>query len=406
MGSSGTVRDRSNGRVAGNGRNGSKPGGDAAKGTGPHGRGTNGAKPGSDATAVDVAAENGAVAENSGVAEKTGVAENGPAVPPPADPAPAAPAGPARRGAYRTAVAAVLVGVLVTALVAGVFALLPPRYDGRVGLLALPVGSSGSALLNTSGVSTSYGEVVTLAMPSIADLATSPTLLAAVAAEVPGSPTPDDLSSMIGVELLAGSGVARVSVHADSAELAGRLAEAVSARIADADLLAPAGELRVLDPSATVEQTAPDTALGLGLGLIAGLVAGLVTALVLRLRARTRRGGTGRAVLASLAAAGHGVVPMLDGRDPALTDRALVLARAAGGPVRVVAGASAVSDVVLALRSDLAREPVRTGAGARDESLLLVVDRSTGADEATREVLDAAVRALPSGARVLAVVVA
>jgi capsular polysaccharide biosynthesis protein len=317
--------------------------------------------------------------------------------PPPARTGPAA--GPRRPG-LRVAAVAVLVGLLVTALVAGVFALLPGRWEGRVGLLALPSGSTGSALISESGVSTSYGEVVTLAMPSIADLVTSPSTLDAVAAAVPGSPPPDELADDVSVELLAGSGVARVSVRAGSPELAARLAEAFAGRVAAADLLAPAGTLRVLDRQATLLEKGPDLTLGVGLGLIAGTLAGLGTAAVLVRRVRARRGDARRSVLSTLVAAGHGIVPVLSARDADAGERLLVLARAAGGPVRVAAGSPGVADAVLALQSDLAREPGTGAGGGTDESLVLVVDRAAdGAD------LDAAVRALRPGTRVLAAVV-
>ncbi|OLL97093.1 hypothetical protein Ae406Ps2_5197 [Pseudonocardia sp. Ae406_Ps2] len=311
-----------------------------------------------------------------------------------------APAAGPRRPGLRVAAVAVLVGLLVAALVAGVFAVLPGRWEGRVGLLALPSGSTGSALISESGVSTSYGEVVTLAMPSIADLVTSPSTLDAVAAAVPGSPAPTELADDVSVELLAGSGVARVSVSAGSPELAARLAEAFAGRVAAADLLAPAGTLRVLDRQATLLEKGPDLTLGVGLGLIAGTLAGLGTAVVLVGRMRARRGDVRRSVLSTLVAAGHGIVPVLSARDPDAGERLLVLARAAGGPVQVAAGSPGVADAVLALQADLAREPGGRAGGRADESLVLVVDRAAdGAD------LDAVVRSLRPGTRVLAAVV-
>ncbi|MCO5595385.1 hypothetical protein L7F22_049427 [Adiantum nelumboides] len=231
-------------------------------------------------------------------------------------------------------------------------------------------------------------------MPSIADLVTSPSTLDAVAAAVPGSPPPDELADDVSVELLAGSGVARVSVRAGSPELAARLAEAFAGRVAAADLLAPAGTLRVLDRQATLLEKGPDLTLGVGLGLIAGTLAGLGTAAVLVRRVRARRGDARRSVLSTLVAAGHGIVPVLSARDADAGERLLVLARAAGGPVRVAAGSPGVADAVLALQSDLAREPGTGAGGGTDESLVLVVDRAAdGAD------LDAAVRALRPGTR-------
>lgn len=302
-----------------------------------------------------------------------------------------------RRRWPRITAIAIVVGVLAAAVVVGVAALLPPSWEGRVGLLALPTENSGSALLNQSGVSTSYGEVVNLAMPSIADVVTSPSLLDAVVAAVPGSPPADELASRISVELLAGSGVARVSVSADDPQVAGRLAEAIGQQVVKADLLAPAGQLRPLDPQATVLQTSPNMGFAAGLALIAGLVAAGVTVLVMRpFRARP---GAGRAALEAVTLAGRGPATLLDADDPALVERARVLVRAADRPVRVVGASPGVADSVLALQSDLANGS-RPDSGATP-SVLVVVDRSDG----RREDIDDALGALPAGAPVLAVVV-
>ncbi|TCK20893.1 hypothetical protein [Pseudonocardia endophytica] len=303
---------------------------------------------------------------------------------------------PRRRWPRITAVA-VVVGILAAAVVIGVSALLPPSYTGRVGLLALPTENSGSALLNQSGVSTSYGEVVSLAMPSISDVVASPTLLDAVSRAVPGSPSADDLASGVSVELLSGSGVARVSVAAADPAVAGKLAEAVGNEVIRANLLAPAGELRLLDPRATVLQTSPDMGLATGIALIAGLVAAGAAVLVMRpFRARP---GAGHAALEAVTLAGRGPATLLDGDDPALVERARVLVRAADRPVRVVGASPGVADSVLALQSDLATGP-RTESDATP-SVLVVVDRA----DARREDVDDALGALPEGAAVLAVVV-
>lgn len=303
-----------------------------------------------------------------------------------------------RRRWPRITAVAVLVGVLAAAVVVGVSALLPASWEGRVGLLALPTESSGSALLNQSGVSTGYGEVVNLAMPSIADVVTSPSLLDAVVREVPGAPPADELGSRISVELLAGSGVARVSVTADDPQLAGRLAEAVGRQVIEADLLAPAGRLRELDPRATVLETSPDTGFATGVALIVGLVAAGVAVLVMR-PFRARPGGSGRAALEAVTLAGRGRATLFDADDPAFVERARVLVRAADRPVRVVGASPGVADSVLALQSDLATG-ARAGSGTTP-SVLVVVDRTDG----RREDVDDALGALPAEATVLAVVV-
>ncbi|MBW0101572.1 hypothetical protein [Pseudonocardia sp. KRD291] len=324
---------------------------------------------------------------------------------PPPGPADTASRRPRRRWPRITAVA-VVSGIVVAALVLGVTALLTPSFSGRAGLLALPTESSGSTLLNRSGVSTGYGEVVGLAMPSISDLVTSPTLLDAVAAQVPGSPPPDELGSRIGVELLAGSGVARISATADSPELAGRLAEAVAQQVIRADLLAPAGTLRTLDARASVTQVSPDWTLATGLALIAGLVAALAAALAMRpFRARVP---AGRAALEAVTSTGRGPVAVFDVDDPALLDRVGVLVRAADRPLRVIAAGPGVDGAVRGLCSDLAESGAapRAGNGSRDgdgavaPSVLVVVDRAAVRGDDVRGAIDA----LPPSEPVLAVV--
>lgn len=307
---------------------------------------------------------------------------------------------PRRRGPRITAVA-MLAGLLVATIVLGLATLIPPSWSGRVGLLALPIESTGSTLLNQSGVSTSYGEVVNLAMPSISDLVTSPSLLEAVAVKVPGSPSADDLASRVGVELLAGSGVARVSVTADSPELAGRLAAAVGQQVIAADLLAPAGRLRALDPQATVTQVSPDRTLAIGLALILGLVGAMAAALAMRpFRLRVP---AGRAAVEALTSAGRAPVPVFAVDDAALLDRVGVLVRAADRPVRVLAAGPGVDDAVRGLRSDLVGSGVAPRARNRPvaPSVLVVADRSALRGDDVR----AALAALPVAEPVLAVVV-
>ena len=292
-----------------------------------------------------------------------------------------------------------LVGVLTTALVYGVTALLPVRYEGRIGLLAVPAAEGTATDAIAPGISTGYGEVVGLAMPSIAEIATSPSVLAGVADRVPGAPPADELAGRVGVELLSGAGVARLTVSADSERVAGELAEAIADRVMAADLLAPAGHLRVLDRQATVRQVSPDPASGAGTALFVGLVvAGLVAvgAVARRRRAAVRSGVEGP-LQEALAAAGRAGAPVLDGAAPDVLDRIVVLVRAAGRPVEVRPGSAGTADAVVALRSELAREPF---GRARPAGVLLAVDRAGVA----RGELDEALANLDGGVPLVAVV--
>ena len=301
----------------------------------------------------------------------------------------------------RIALRAVACGMIAALLVGGVLAVLPGSYQARIGLLALPVGLDPQTSLQAAGVSTSYGEVVSLAMPSIADVATSPSVLDAVRAEVPGAPDPGSLAGAVSVEVVPSSGVARLSVTSDDRETAALLAESLARQVIDADLLAPAGRLRELDEQASVTATGPDlltaAAAGLGTGV---LVALLVAAWLRPFRPRL---AVSPAVSEMLLAAGRAPVPVLDGADPALGERARIIVRASARPVRAVPASEGAADAARALGAETSRELVPATGPAREPGVLLVVERSmmraeAGGDGAT------VVRALPESEPVLAVV--
>ncbi|WP_206789019.1 hypothetical protein [Amycolatopsis sp. MtRt-6] len=270
---------------------------------------------------------------------------------------------------------ALLVGALV--LVAGLTR--GAEYQGRVSLLATPAAADGAP----------YGEVVSLALPALVELARSPSVLSA-AAPVSGY-TPDELAGHVSVELVPASGLARVSVRAASAAQAGATATALGKAMIDADLLAPAGKLRTLDSRPEVITVAPDVPLVTGLALVGAIAAGLATAAVRRLTP----GGAGPLRRALAAAGVHRPVAVLREKDPSTPDRLAVLCRAAARPVRV-----------LAVTPDLTETAAKLAAGLPEE-------RGTGASVVavtaagrSRQELTATVSVLPADAVLVAVVLA
>ncbi|MEV6640577.1 hypothetical protein [Amycolatopsis sp. NPDC051371] len=255
------------------------------------------------------------------------------------------------------------------------------EYQGRVSLLAGPVAAPEAV--------PQYGEVVSLALPALVELARSPSVLQAAA---PASGyRPDELAERVSVELVPASGLARLSVRASSAEQAGGTATALGKAMIDADLLAPAGKLRLLDPRPEVIAVAPDAPLVTGLALVAAVAAGLATAALRRL---SPAGGTG-SVRRALAAAGlHRPVSVLREGDPGTPDRLAVLCRAAGRAVRV-----------LPVSPDLTETAAKLAAGLPDSesgdgsSVVAVAAGGRGHDELT-----ATVAVLPGDAVLVAVV--
>jgi hypothetical protein len=281
---------------------------------------------------------------------------------------------------YRTVVLSVAVAVLVGALVLIIGLTRGAEYQGRVSLLATPAGPDGAP----------YGEVVSLALPALVELARSPSVLQA-AAPVSGY-SPDELAGHVSVELVPASGLARLSVRAASAEQAGATATALGKAMIDADLLAPAGKLRTLDPRPEVVAVAPDTPLVTGLALVGAVAAGLATAAVGRL---TPGGGPGP-VRRALAAAGiHRPVAVLREDDPATADRLAVLCRAAGRPVRVLPATPELAETAAKLAAGL---PEEQGDGAS-----VVAVAAAGRHQAE---LTATAGVLPADAVLVAVVLA
>ncbi|MEU5259537.1 hypothetical protein [Amycolatopsis sp. NPDC021455] len=279
----------------------------------------------------------------------------------------------------RTAVVSTAVALLAGALVLLVGLTRGNEYQGRVSLLATPAAVDGP-----------YGEVVSLALPALVELARSPSVLRA-AAPVSGY-SPDELAGHVSVELVPASGLARLSVRAASAEQAGATATALGKAMIDADLLAPAAKLRTLDQRPEVVALAPDAPLVLGLALVAAVAAGLATAALRRLTPGAGPGPVRRA----LAAAGvHRPVAVVRADDPAATDRLAVLCRAAGRPVRVLPVTPELAETAAKLAAGL---PLEHGEGAS------VVAVATGGRHQAE--LTAATGVLPADAVLVAVVLA
>lgn len=297
------------------------------------------------------------------------------------------------RHRLRVILAIILAGLVVGTLVAAAVLTRPPEFDARIGLVATPTASP-----EASGGQ--FGEVVSLGLPALTELARSPGVLRDVARSVPGSPPADELFGAVTVELVPGSGVARLIVRASTAELAGGLAESLARRIIEADVLAPAARLRPIDTTADVQQVAPDIQLGLGLALVAAVLAALTAALCLR-PFRLRATGAS-AILETLAEAGRRPVAVLDGRDPVLVNRILVLQQAADRPLRVVPVGPDLDGRVTSLNGALNENAVHlsTNGDAKRAAVVAVMDKR----QSRTEELAATVHALPPESVLVAVV--
>jgi hypothetical protein len=243
----------------------------------------------------------------------------------------------------RPAVAGLVVGTLTGLVVLLAAELRGEEYEARVGLLATPAAP-------VAGVTAQYGEVVSLTLPALVEVARSPSVLneAATHAGIPA----DELGEHVAVELVPASGLARLSVRADSAAQAGAAAIAVARSVIDADLLTPAGTLRLLDTRPDVTQVAPDRPLGIGLALAAAVVAG-ITAAALR---QVHRPGN-RAVRAALAAAGiRHPVTTAGADEPDLAKRLTALCAASGRSARVVAVVPALAGAAKTLAKRMSVE--------------------------------------------------
>jgi hypothetical protein len=278
----------------------------------------------------------------------------------------------------RAVLEGVLAAIAVGALVLLAVSLRGTESEGRLALLATP----------STPDSSQFGEVTSLATPAVVQLVRSPSVLTA-AAEAAGT-TPAKLSDAIAVELVPASGVARISVRADSADHAATAVSAVAKAVIEADLLAPAARFRLVDPQPETTSVSPDWRLASGLALVAAVIAGVAVAALRRLRGNPVRG-----VLATAGIA-HPVVVAHDD-DPALIDRLTALCVAAARPVRVLP----VSPELAERAEELARTLPDKASEPADGTAVIAVAAN---DRGRRNDLATALAVLPASSVVVAVV--
>jgi len=287
--------------------------------------------------------------------------------------------------APRAVLEGLLAAVVVGAAVLLAVALRDGVTEGRLTLLATPSASDSAA---------QFGEVTSLATPAVVQLVRSPSVLDAASAAA--GTTPDRLSDAIAVELVPASGVARISVRADSAAHASAAVTAVAQAVIEADLLAPAAKFRLLDPRPETTQVTPDWRLATGLALVAAVIAGVAVVALRRLRGNTVR--------VALAGAGitHPVV-VATGDDPVLVERLTALCVAAARPVRVLAVSPSLVERAEALARALPDKASEPADGSADGSAVIAVASD---DRVRRHDLATALAVLPASSVLVAVVLA
>jgi hypothetical protein len=239
---------------------------------------------------------------------------------------------------------AMAVGLLVGLAVLLATQLRGDVYEARVGLLATPAGAAPQ-----------FGEVVALSLPAVVEVARSPSVLR-TAARSTGIPAVE-LAEDVTVELVPASGLARLSVRAETGEEATQAATAIARGVIAANLLAPAGTLRLLDERPDVTQVAPDRPLSAGLALAAAVVAAIAAAALWQVR-------PANGVRAALSSAGiHHPVTTAQADDPGLPDRLTALCTAASRPPRVVAVLPTLTEEATALARRMGIKPHHTGTG-------------------------------------------
>ncbi|MFI9009110.1 hypothetical protein ACIGNX_17975 [Actinosynnema sp. NPDC053489] len=277
------------------------------------------------------------------------------------------------------------IALLVAAVVVVAVEVAGKQYESRVGVLAVPATGDPEQPLEAS-----FGEVVALSLPALVEVSRSPSVLRGPATDL--GTTPDDLARRVSVELVPASGLARLSVRAETPDRSAQAALRIAQAVVDADLLAPVARLRLLDRPETT-RVAPDRPLAYGLALIAGVLAGLVAHAVGHLR-RTRPRDLVRAALT--AGGVRRPVAVLPDDDPDLAQRLALLCEAAARPARVVAVVPALADRAEELAAEL---PDKTGEPADGDSVIAVVPGGGPQEE-----LATVVGALPATATVVAVV--
>ena len=304
----------------------------------------------------------------------------------------------------QTITMSIVVALVVEAAVLLTFGLRSPEFEGRIGLVASPT----SVPSDTAGAQAQFGEVVSLGLPALVELARSPSVLQTAAAAVPGAPAPAELAEDVTVELVPASGLARVSVRADSAERAATLTRAMATAMIEAmieaDILAPVAQLRILDSQADVRQVSPDWPLAIGLALTAAVMAGVAVATA-RHVLWPPAVAADSALQQALSGAGcRRPVAILRGEDPGLASRIWALQQAAARPVRVVAVGPGLSGRVESLSRELSTggAAMQVNGDAARAGVVVVMD----GHHSRPEELTATVSALPLASVLVAVVIA
>lgn len=251
---------------------------------------------------------------------------------------------------------AILIGFLVTVVVAAVGASRSPQYEARVALIANPVKAADTS-------SADFSSVVGLNLAGVSELAHSDSLLKSVHRQVPGSSVPDDMLGQIVVDAVPASSVVRITVTQPNPQVAVKVAKAVSANVVDADLLAPNGTFRVLDEDPSAQQVSPDLKLAVGMALLAGLLSGVLSALWLR--SRRQRIESVSHLRQLLVGTG---LPVLDFHG----SNTLGGVMKAVGPVHPVTVGRGVDGLVSDLHPDVSVAPASSAAADRYPVLLLV----------------------------------
>jgi len=290
-------------------------------------------------------------------------------------------------------------GLAIGAVVVALLLNRPAVFAAQNSLIARPAAVDA----DNPDAADQFGEVVALGLPALPDLATSPTVLEAAARAVPGGPTADELGSQVEVTLVPGAGVAKLTVRANDPEVAGQLATALIDELVATDILQPAARLEPLDAEPQVVRVDTSIPTVGGIGLVTAVVVGAAAFAALR---RIRSPGTDvHEVHTAMSRAGRPTVAILDGNDPALTDRLCALQRAGGLPLRIITIGPGQIDKADALRTAIGGRGVQLSSASTHSaptSVVAVFDsRSTRPDELT-----AVAAALPERSAMLAVVLA
>ena len=207
----------------------------------------------------------------------------------------------------RALIPAVAAGLVVMAMVVGVLLSKPPSYMARISLQATP-NKADSAFTND------FAGVVAMTMQALPELAVSDGTLKAVRDKVPGAPDAATLRGAITVELVPGSGVARVAVVTGNQSTTLAVLTVVLDQITKADLLAPVASFRPIGSgNASAQLVEGDPNLAVGLGLVAAIVVALLTvALVQTISPRLLTAGDVERVVDDVWHGGRDAPPVVD----------------------------------------------------------------------------------------------